>query len=292
MDIKIIENLHSIKLWIENSPPLDSLNSNDDFMVLIVKAMNKCLYLIKVSLLMVTEQELKAGFTTEKAIIVGHMVRVYKLYEGFLYHISQHQLEIAMVFLRLIFEATSRMKYLIRNSNNEETFSSFILTSYRSEKEVLDDLNRKAQSRPLIEIESRIMRSIKYHLGDDKITEEALAANKNWKIDGKSARDLLASMGEEALYPYLYASSSHYVHGDWHDIKQYHLQEKDGFIHPKLDYSIPDPRPTIAASRIVLRAAVKFLEFRNTDPSRAVVTLLDHMEEFLGAVDKRHEQLL
>ena len=68
-----------------------------------VKLMNYCLYLLRVGVsLAPSNLSAKRGYTKHKAIIIGHMVRLTKLYEGLLIHVSNRQLELASIFTHYI----------------------------------------------------------------------------------------------------------------------------------------------------------------------------------------------
>lgn len=182
----LLSNLADIERWIEEAPDPSSFQSNDDFMGFTVELMNRALYLLRVGVSLAPSQEAaERGYSKHRAIVVGHMVRITKLYEGLLIHVSRRQLELAAIFTRLIFEAAVRLEYLIKSKNKNASFSSFILTSYKPEKEVLEDLKAKAASRPLIQIEKRIRRKIKSRLKKDGIPINKLMTNRKWKLDGK-----------------------------------------------------------------------------------------------------------
>ena len=81
---EIIQNLKKIEEWVDfNSPPPD-FDTNTEFMKFAVEIMNRCLYLLKTGASSAPDAETaNKGYTKNKAIIVGHMVRITKLYEGF-----------------------------------------------------------------------------------------------------------------------------------------------------------------------------------------------------------------
>ena len=158
---KILQNLKNIKAWVDfNSPPPD-FATNTEFMKFVVEIMNRSLYLLKAGVASTPDAKTaQKGYTKHRAIIVGHMVRLTKLYEGALIHICGPQLELALVFFRPIFETAIRIEYLINSKPKKKSGRSFILASYRPEKEILQDLKNKAKERPLIQIEKRMKRKI------------------------------------------------------------------------------------------------------------------------------------
>ena len=96
------------------------------------------------------------------------MVRLAKLYEGSLIHICSHKQELAHIFFRLIFETAIRMQYLITSKPKKKSCRSFILASYRPEKEMLQDLKSKAKQHSPIPIEKRIRESISSRIKRDR----------------------------------------------------------------------------------------------------------------------------
>ena len=189
---EIIQNLKRIEAWVDfNSPPPD-YDTNTEFMKFAVEIMNRCLYLLKTGAASVPDAETASkGYPKNEAIIVGHMVRITKLYEGFLMHICSHQQELAHIFIRLIFETAIRMEYLITSKSQKESLQSFILSSYRPEKEMLQDLENKAKQRQLIPIEKRMRSSIISWLRRDEINQEELFNNTIWNFDGKNFREIM-----------------------------------------------------------------------------------------------------
>ena len=207
---KILANLAAIEKWIDEAPDPSTFHSNNDFMSFVVELMNRCLYLLKVGVsLAPTEEATHKGYSKQKIIIVGHMVRIVKLYEGILIHVSQRQLELASIFMRLIYETSIRMNYLIKSSTKRKTISSFILASYRPEKDVLEDLSNKQNSRPLINIESRIKKQIEKLLKRDGVTKTELSSNRIWNVDGKDFRRILSDMDKDLAYSYIFGTGSH-----------------------------------------------------------------------------------
>jgi len=140
----LLRNLAKIEEWIDNAPSPTGFRNNDDFMSFIVELMNRVLCLLRVGVALAPDgKAANKGVFKQRAIIVGHLVRMTKLYEGMLIHITKRQLDLAAIFARLIFETAVRMEYLMKAK--KPSFRSFILTSYKAEKEILADLRDKAK---------------------------------------------------------------------------------------------------------------------------------------------------
>jgi hypothetical protein len=286
----LLNNLAEIEHWIDAAPNPMSFSSNDDFMGFTVELMNRALYLLKVGVSLAPSQEIaERGYTKHKAIVVGHMVRITKLYEGLLIHVSKRQLELAAIFTRLIFEAAVRLEYLIKSKNKNASFKSFIFTSYKSEKEILEDLNDKASSRPLIKIEKRMRRKVKSRLKKDRIPINQLMNNKNWRLDGKDFRRMLTDIGRGDIYAYVFGSSSHTVHGDWYDISLHQIKKQGRYYLPDLSFDDPDPRIACSDTEICLGALYGFLKWNRSDPDNYVLPIIVKLAKLNRAVDTAHE---
>ena len=296
---KIIQNLNAIETWIDdNWPPPSDFNSDDEFMRFAVEIMNGCLYLLKVST--ASSPDAKAaskGYTKHKAIIVGHMVRITKLYEGTLIHISQRQFELAVILFRLIFETAIRMEYLIKSKSKRKSCRSFILSSYRSDRETLQDLNAEAKKdrfnqdkRGLLnQVGDRIRKKIKSRLRKDRISQTELMSNTIWNVDGKNFRDMMKELGLERFYSYIFGNMSHHIHGDWYEISVYHLYREGRYYTPNLNYEDPDPRLTCSLTCICLRALLIYLEWNKSDPDRVITPVAVKLFELNRAFDEIHE---
>ncbi len=90
----ILKNLDEIHEWINSAQDLSALRTNDDFMEPVVKAMTFCLYLLRVSALEIVYSEVSRGVTRHRAVPLGLIVRLTKLYEGVLIHVCKNQLEL------------------------------------------------------------------------------------------------------------------------------------------------------------------------------------------------------
>jgi hypothetical protein len=288
---QIIQNLNKIETWIDdNWPPSSDFNTDDEFMGFAVEIMNRCLYLLKVGT--ASSPDAKAaskGYTKHRAIIVGHMVRITKLYEGALIHISQRQFELAVIFFRLIFETAIRVEYLIKSKSKRKSCRSFILSSYRSDRETLQGLNAEAKKGPLNQVGERIRRKIKSRLRNDRISQTELMSNTIWNVDGKHFRSMMKELGYERWYSYIFGGMSHHIHGDWYEISVYHLDREGRYYTPDLTFTDSDPRLTCSLTHICLRTLLTYLEWNKSDLDRVITPVVVKLFELNRAFDDIHE---
>lgn len=287
---RLLEALAQIDAWVNEAPVPASLLTNDAFMTVSVGVMNRALFLLtRVAALAPTEHSARSGLSKHRAIVVGHLVRIAKLYEGALAHIAECRLELAAIFSRLIVETAFRLEYLIRSPARAKSIRSFILASYKPEREILEDLREKAHSRKLEPIERRMVRKISARLRGDRVSRRTLAQNRIWNVDGKDFRRLLADLDLEPIYAYAFASASHHVHGDWYEISQYHIRKHGRRYTPVLAFHKPDPRLSCSLTAISLNALINYLTWSGVDPDKVVLPVAEHLRQYNRLLDSAHE---
>ena len=290
---KIVETLSKIEAWVDFNSPPPVFKTNTAFVRFAVDIMNRCSYLLKLGVrASPNDQTVSKGYTKHRAIIVGHMVRLTKLYEGSLIHICSHQLELAHIFFRPIFETAIRMQYLMTSKPQKKSFRSFILASYKSEKETLQDLKAKAKERPLIQIEKRMRRKIISRLRKDGITQKELLNNKIWNINGKNFRDIMKILNMDSMYSYAYGSASHPVHGDWYDISLNHLKQDGRYYTPELLFTEPDPRLTCPLTSICLETILRYLKWNKSDSDGLITRITEKLHYLNRNLNDAHESTL
>jgi len=287
----LLKEAEEIRAWTKSAPEPSSFRNNNEFMQYTVELMNRTLYLLRVGPQLAPTQDVALkGFTKRRAIVVGHMVRIAKLYEGSLMHICAKQLELAAVFNRLIIETAVRVEYLIKAKRS--SFRSFVLTSYKPEKEILAHLKAEAAQRQLAQYERRIRRKIKSRMRRDGISEVELMGTRNWRLDGKDFRRILEDTKRDVPYSYAFGSQSHFVHGDWAELSVYHLTKHNGYYKPHLDYDEPDPRLACAVTTVCLSTLFHFLKWNKSDKDDYLRPIILGLLELNRHIDLAHEDTL
>jgi hypothetical protein len=269
-----------------------TLKTDSDFMPHLVKCMNFVLYLLRqAASLAPTADVAEKGFTRRRAIVVGHLVRTQKLYEGYLLHLVRREGELCAILGRLLIETVTRMEYLLNARTG--TFRHFVLISYRPEREQLQDLERKQRNRPLLPIEKRMLGSLKIRMKRDGVTRKNLSDNRQWDLDGKNFRAMLEALQRPAAaYTYGFAASSHWVHGDWRDLSYFHLRRTSRFYHPKLEFDDTDPRYAGPTTIVVLRGLYSYLKKTKVDPDRFFTSVVAELLQLIETLDAAHEETL
>lgn len=289
---ELVRNITSIRAWLDQAPDPESFTTEDSLMKhLVENVMPRSLYLVRTSVsLAPSEKTATQGYTKHKAVILGHMVRVAKLYDGFCMHVAQRQLELAEIFIRLINETVVRMLYILKCGNQKRAIRSFILTSYKAERQSIKDLKSKKSQRPLIPIEKRMLRSMTRNIREDGITQKELLANKNWKVDGKDVASMLRHLGSEWQYSYGFGGSSRSIHGNWMDMKRRHLTKNGAYYQPKPTFSDPDCRIAAPITIEVLDASLKCLQWSKADPDDFTRGLIVDFIKYIFSLDEYHEK--
>jgi hypothetical protein len=284
----LFDDLRQIDLWATNALPLPPLATNDDYMTLAIEIMNNAQFLLRVDIsLTPTELQSEKGVTKRSAIVLGHLVRIHKLYNALRYHTTEKQRDMCMILTRLLVETASKAEYLMKA--RRRSFRSFVLASYRPEKQMLDDLLKKSAARPLLPIERRMIASIKHNLREDRISVKELMANGRWDVDGKNFKQILSDLGHEAGYAYGFGNGSHWVHGDWFDLKSHHLEKVDGRYCPRWQSGVPDPRGVCPATILCLTCLIEFIKWNRSDPNRLVVSIIQKLLDVTHRLDAAHE---
>ena len=287
---QIMQNLSRVEAWIDYNSPPPVFNTNTAYMKFAVEIMNRCLYLLKLGVRASPDVETaRRGYTKHRAIIVGHMVRLSKLYEGVIIHICSNHQELAHIFFRLIFETTIRMEYLITSKTKKKSCQSFIFTSYRPEKDILQDLKSKAKQQLPSPIEKRMRKSISSRLRRDRITQKKLFKNKKWDVDGKNFRAIMGTFNLDSMYAYGFGSASHQVHGDWCDLQYYHLKKDGRYYTPELSFTTPDPRAACPITYACLDSLLKYLKWSKSDPNDIIKPIVEKLFALNRALDEAHE---
>ncbi|MFH0772369.1 MAG: glycosyltransferase [Candidatus Omnitrophota bacterium] len=283
---EIINKISDTKRWIDSNKILPDFKNNNEYMNFAVEIGNHIRYLMIVSASLVSEK--RDGYDKINAVIVGLFVRLYKLYDTLCFHIAENHGEIVQIFMRLIFETSITIEYLI--SKGKDSINNFIFISYKATKENYEDLQFKKSQRDLIPIEKRILNKIERQIKEDGINLEKLLKNKNWKLDNKSFKDILKELNIEDGYSYTFGSGSSYVHGDWKDIRANHLKYEDNLYYPQIDHDIPDPRYICPLSIVCLRTLILFLKWNDSDPNKVIIETAEKLSGLVRNLDNKHEK--
>ena len=286
---KVIKNLANMKVWIDFSfPPPPEFKTKAESMRFVAEVMNRCLYLLRIGAASASNEETaKTGYTKSKAIIVGHIVQLAKLYEGALIHICGPQPELTRIFFPPILEVAISIRHLIESSGH--LGSSAGLASYPSEQEMFRVLKNKAKERVLTPIEHRINELILSQLGKNGIFQEELAYNDQEKNLLGFCED---SSYSDSLYIYLFQKETDWVHRGWHDLRSYHLTQTGDYYVPDLRFDEPQPRLGCQLTQVCLETLTIYLKWNQSDPDNELTSIIRKLLKLNAALDDVHENTL
>jgi len=178
-------------------------------------------------------------WTRHEAVLVGHLVRLYKLISALLDQTCQRRRETSFIFGRLAFECIVNTMFLIKN-DRPEIIQSYVM---RHEKRLRDGIraNIEARGGDAWPIEERMLASIEKSALKSSIDLDSINPPKNWA--GKNLFQKAQGVGLDAAYLGAFGGPSHSVHGNWQDLLEYHLKaDGDGFV---LVFEWHQPRPQL-----------------------------------------------
>jgi len=278
-----VDIVSTLERQCEELPDPRELRTSEAFMGAAVQAMSIAVNIGKVTAGFVERN--KNGYTKRNAPAVGLFVRAIKFYEAFVRETASRRGDIAWVHVRPVIEAYVQCVYLMRQSASSA--KSFIRTSLRAEKDMLARIRSNMQGRRAWPIERRMLRSIRNYLRMAGWTEAELAANREWRLDGKDMRKLMEAIGLGDSYGFLYGNGSHYVHGTWIDLFMHHLFRVGRAYYPLVVNEEPDPRVSPALSGLVMDLVMLFLRRYPSSIARFVKPIIGRIKRyFVGLGDE------
>ena len=143
---KIIQKLTNMEAWIDFHlfPPAE-FKTKPEHMRFAAEVMNRCLYLLRIGVASAPDAKTAdTGYAKSKAIIVGYMVQLTKLYEGALIQICGTQPELTRLFFPPILEIRRNMEDLITASDESDPNSAS--TSHLFEQKMFREVEDKAKT--------------------------------------------------------------------------------------------------------------------------------------------------
>ena len=290
---KIIKNLTNMKMWVDFSlPPPAEFKTKTESMRFVAEVMNRCLYLLRVGAASAPNAETaKTGYAKPKAIIVGHMAQLGKLYEGALIHICGSQPELTRIFFRPILEVSINMKHLIQSRG--QLRSNVGLASYPSELEMFRMIENKEKERALTPIEHRINELILSQVEKDGISREELTCNNQENIQEKNVPSSCENPNyNDSLYMYLFQKETDWVHRGWNDLRSYHLTQTGDYYVPDLGFDEPQPRLGCQLTQVCLETLTIYLRWNQSDPDNELTSIIRKLLKLNAALDAAHENFL
>ena len=231
------------------------------------------------------------AWNRHEAVLVGHLVRLYKLISALLDQTCQHRRETSFIFARLAFECIVNTMFLIKNDRSE-IVNSYIEHSMRHEKRLREKIrtNIAARGGEVWPIEKRMLASIERSAKKSGVDLDAINPPKNWA--GKNLFQKAEDVGLDEAYLGAFAGPSHSVHGNWQDLLEYHLEDESGGFMSDFSWHPPRPQLLTTVAHLTLITLGEFFSEIIGPTGNAVAERLPDLDERLQRLVHLHEDFL
>ena len=231
------------------------------------------------------------AWNRHEAVLVGHLVRLYKLISALLDQTCQHRRETSFIFARLAFECIVNTMFLIRN-DRPEVVKSYIEHSMRHEKRLRERIgtNIAARGGEVWPIEKRMLASIERSAKESGVDLDVINPPKNWA--GKNLFEKAQDVGLDEAYLGAFAGPSHSVHGNWQDLLEYHLEDESGGFVPDFDWHPPRPQLLTTVAHLTIITLGEFFSEIIGAAGDAVAERFLDLDERLQRLIHLHEEFL
>ncbi len=167
----------------------------------------------------------------ERAPILGLYVKIYKFWKECLDVYKRGELGIYIIYERILYEAFTKMVYLI--INGKEALDDFRLTTYKNRIIVYNKTEKNDDGVNLVR-NTKLLDDLKA----DGFTTEDLKSiiPKNFKTILNFVNQTFTQEEKDLIYTLKYGLSSDAIHSDWGELRQIHLNDiGDGMMVPNID---------------------------------------------------------
>ena len=182
------------------------------------------------------------GFNFNDAAVLGLLVRVWKILKQIVLFYKANDGEMIVLIDRQMLEAIVMANYLL--VNGEGTIEDYRKCSYKDRFAITIE----AQQNPSFYATNagkRLLQSVMAKMAAENLTPNSFAEQQKhqWKVGGKSFRDMFSEMMPPDFYKLLYGISSESIHGSWIHSMDYDLIRKDDGTFSAYPFSVvPDIR--------------------------------------------------
>ena len=235
------------------------------------------------------------GFwTRDEAVLGGHLVRLYKLFDSLLDQTCKRRREISIVLARLIFECIVNLRYLIANAS-EENFRSYRNYSLQHELKLLETIeeNIAARSGIVLPIEDRMIKSILSSFRASDLTRADVSESRQRNWNGLNLYERAKIVGLDHAYLAVFGGGSHSIHGNWQDLLEYHLEKVDDHSYrPSMGWRAPRPQLLEALITLTSQALLDYLHFLSLPDAHEMYERLHDLRQRTHQLSELHEKFL
>ncbi len=288
--IKMVD-IPEVKRTELNENSIENFSSEVDFLGVSVDLLIEAgSYVCIVGSLMPFETK---AWNSNQAILGGHLVRLYKLISAMLDQTCKHRREISSILARIAFECIINLSFLLKN------YSPDLLLSYKSyslkhEKKLMDKIKENISKRndEILPIEERLIKSIKRAFKASGFTPEDIMAKKLSNWGNNSLYDKAKDVGLEETYLAEFGGPSHNIHGNWQDLLEYQLEEKDDdHFSPEFNWHNPRPQYLNVLALQTAEVLKQYIEWLGYEEIKDMVKTLNEFQERIRTFDSAHETM-
>ncbi len=222
------------------------------------------------------------------------MVRFGKLLGGMLSELSRKRQELASLYLRLSAECAINLMYLIKK-DSDDVYESYVRYSLRHEKSLLERIQSSVDERDGSElpIERRMRESILESFMSAGVNREDVDSSERTNWGGDSIYGRCNAVGLQSLYLAIFSGGSHFIHGNWQDLFDSHLvQRDDGLFLPNTDWGRPRPQLINLSSRLAVEAMRSYLGHLDAELRVDAEPTLQDLFDRVHFADYLHEEYI
>ena len=271
-----------IEQCIEQYNPESEYNSNNEFMTTSVNAASLVLNYSKF-LFKKINKEFEITKATD-ALVLGTMVRAYKILDAITYFCCEHRADIASMLWRMLFESCVMVMHYtdIQPKNRKK----YLIASYREVKGRYKDLLKKEEERGLNDIEKRMYNAIEESIKFDSLEVKDILVKK---VKDVNVENMIKDYYSDEAYTHSYKSACSAVHGKWQDIRNQYLYLEDDRYLLKIGDLTPDPRYLMPHTIAYLNALLKFVRWLKIVDGKRNWEILQNLLNICVDIDTKHE---
>ena len=172
------------------------------------------------------------------ALILGLLVRVWKLLKEVIRYYEENNAEIISILERPMLEAAVVATYLM--TKDPSVMEDYRKCSYKDRLRLLRNLE---EGSPFYETKAgkRLLKSVLEKMAFEKLTPLHFDVQKKnkWRIQGKTFYEIFAEVEHADLYAATYGMMSESIHGSWNESMDYCLGKNDDATFSAYPFSFP-----------------------------------------------------